>query len=96
MPPSAISCFNRLKSYALDDRGDGLVGLRGEIVAACLRRTAAPFGEVGVAVPGADRHGTGVDRLDEALRQLALLGPAALADNHLGRDVPPVDDDALS
>lgn len=55
-------------------------------------RGLAPFGEIGVGLGRAHLHRRAIDRLFETLGQGHLAAPAALADDDLCGDVPPIDD----
>mgnify|MGYP006902154061 CR=1 FL=1 len=75
----------------VETRGLGL-GDRLGLTLDLAHRGLAPFGQVGVGVACADPHRDPVDRLLEAFRQ-RHLGPApSFPDDHLGGNVPPVDD----
>src|SRR5690606_27852449 len=72
--------------------GDGLVGLRLEVVADRNRIALAPFGEIIVGAARVGAHRGHVDGLLEAHRQFALGVLPALADDDLTRNVAPVED----
>src|ERR1700677_3299976 len=73
-----------------EPRGGG-AGLRFEIVAARRRLGPAPFGEIGVGVGGVGAHRGGVDRTCETLREFALGALASRLDDHLARNVAPIE-----
>src|SRR5215472_5364990 len=70
-------------------------GLGLEIIAAIHRLGATPLGEIRIRIAKIGPHRRPVDRLLEALGELALGGGAAALDDHLSRDVTPIDDDQL-
>src|SRR5271168_5294269 len=92
LPPPALGEFGQTVRIVFGlEPGGGGAGLRFEIVAARGGLRSAPFREIGVGVGGLGAHRRGVDRSDERLRKFALGAVASRFDDHLARNVAPVE-----
>ena len=92
----AVGCDEGFKAFGVIGRFDlGSLGL-GHLHLLAFNRKGfgfAPFGQIGIGIFGADFHRTAVDGLFKAFGQLDLGSRAAFADDDLGGDVAPVNDD---